>query len=304
MNFMNILNKFNPFKIKKGKFIIPIHIAVFAYYYHKRRQNQRTNGNKQTHNTSHLIELLKEKCNKIINKFRGLNLKIPTMDRIMNLNLDIYQEKDHYDEDSDYYYENGTVLSKSVKFNWKSFIGGIVFSNFMEYFVHNVLFHILPKKHSMNSYYIVHGHHHRRPNDIPFIPLAQTIFIYFITAIFWSNIFKLNSKLKEKTDCDCKKQLTNNSFPEFMMGGSLGFLTFELVHWLIHKPNITNKFPTLKPLVDFHWAHHTISNTAFTFTSPFWDWLFNTLPSKDIYNWSLVPIPFPVVPFILAYWIR
>ena len=52
---------------------------------------------------------------------------------------------------------------------------------------------------------------------------------------------KQDQKMSMFHDNECKtEQLTHNSFSEFMMGGSLGFLTFELVHWLTHKPNITN----------------------------------------------------------------
>ena len=223
----------NLFKIKKGKYIIPIHLIIFLYFFYKSSKNKLINNN-----------------NKLKFFIGGL--------------------------------------------------GGLVFSNFMEYFVHNTLFHKIPKKISNNFYYIVHGHHHRKPSDIPFIPLAQTLFIYLITYFSWSNIFKYIKKIRNKKPE--LKDNNNNNLTNFMVGGSSGFLIFELVHWLIHKPKIINKIKIFKPMLDFHWSHHDISNCAYTFTSPFWDWLFNTLPEKSkYYKWKNIPIPLPIIPFIISY---
>ena len=69
----------NLFKIKKGKYIIPIHLIIFLYFFYKSSKNKLINNN-----------------NKLKFFIGGL--------------------------------------------------GGLVFSNFMEYFVHNTLFHKIPKK--------------------------------------------------------------------------------------------------------------------------------------------------------------
>ena len=81
----------------------------------------------------------------------------------------------------------------------------------------------------------------------------------------------------------------------------MGFLIFELTHVFIHAAERDNKsLPWMRPLIDFHLTHHLDSTSTYGFTSPFWDWLFGGLPAKHRYNWTIVPLPFPVIPFLIA----
>ena len=53
-------------------------------------------------------------------------------------------------------------------------------------------------------------------------------------------------------------------------------------------------------MIDYHLTHHVEANTTYGFTSPFWDWCAGDLPSTARYQWPIVPIPLPHVPFIIA----
>jgi hypothetical protein len=58
--------------------------------------------------------------------------------------------------------------------------------------------------------------------------------------------------------------------------------------------------PLFKPMETYHHHHHGKSKRcAYTFTTPFWDWLFGTLPMPGVFEWPVVPLPLPVAPFVV-----
>ena len=160
------------------------------------------------------------------------------------------------------------------------FLIGIIYSNFFEYFTHRILFHSLPLIIGRNAYYVAHGHHHKYPNGISFIPLPQMILIYMLT---WK-MFSYMAALRDAAN--------------LLIGGSVGFLTFELSHWYIHALG-SSPHAYLRAMVDFHKAHHLNHHVAYTFTSTFWDWLFGTLPDTFLHN--VIPLPLPILPFLFAW---
>jgi hypothetical protein len=92
-----------------------------------------------------------------------------------------------------------------------------------------------------------------------------------------------------------------NYWESLLFGGALGFLVFELTHVFIHAAERDKKsLPWMRPLIDFHLTHHLDSRSTFGFTSPFWDWLFGNLPNRERYRWVIVPLPIPVVPFLIS----
>lgn len=64
----------------------------------------------------------------------------------------------------------------------------------------------------------------------------------------------------------------------FHSGVVAGYLSYELIHLSTHAKW---RFPGLNYLTDYHRRHHFGSwGTTFGVTSPLWDWVFGTLPSK------------------------
>jgi sterol desaturase/sphingolipid hydroxylase (fatty acid hydroxylase superfamily) len=174
----------------------------------------------------------------------------------------------------------GTPLNKRL------FLLGMIYANFMEYYNHKVNFHTIPNWfENKRFYYVMHGHHHKYPDANPVTPLPQTLFLYLVSDL----VFRL-------------------FFPERHMhvlaGGAFGFMVFELSHVFIHKVE-REKWdnwwtPWLRPMIDFHLTHHVDSRSTFGFTSPFWDWCAGDLPAKDKYQWRIIPIPLPIIPFLIA----
>ena len=64
----------------------------------------------------------------------------------------------------------------------------------------------------------------------------------------------------------------------FHSGLVLGYLSYELIHLATHA---RWRFPGLNYLTAYHRRHHFGNwGTTFGVTSPLWDWVFGTLPSK------------------------
>ncbi|GMI33464.1 hypothetical protein TeGR_g4653, partial [Tetraparma gracilis] len=86
-----------------------------------------------------------------------------------------------------------------------------------------------------------------------------------------------------------------------LAGGAAGFFVFEASHVFIHKVEREGwDTPLLRPMIDFHLTHHVVSTTTYGFTSPFWDWAFGDLPPASRYQWPIVPIPLPILPFLAS----
>ena len=176
----------------------------------------------------------------------------------------------------------------STSLNITLFTLGVIYANFMEWYNHKINFHLIPHLFANpRVYFVVHGHHHKYPDANPVTPLPQTLFLYLVSDFIFRVLF-------------------GASHLHVLSGGGLGFLIFELTHVFIHKVEREDwEAPWLRPMIDYHLTHHVESKTAYGFTSPFWDWVshlfgFGDLPSEARYQWPIVPIPLPIVPFIVA----
>ena len=134
---------------------------------------------------------------------------------------------------------------------------------FMEYFLHRYLFHIdeyFPKLKRLH--YMLHGVHHDHPRDQQRLfmpPLPGTIISAFL-FLFWY-IF-----------------LGSYTFA-FMAGIVNGYLIYSYIHYSVHTKAV---FPPLRFLWKHHALHHyKYHDKAYGVSSPLWDIIFGTMPSKS-----------------------
>ncbi|MEO9966672.1 MAG: sterol desaturase family protein [Reichenbachiella sp.] len=143
------------------------------------------------------------------------------------------------------------------------FLGGVLAFTFVEYLMHRFLFH-MPETTPIRKkvVYTMHGVHHDHPKDkerlaMP-VPLSLTIsFVFFL-------FFRL-----------IMGELVWGFLPGFLMG----YAGYLWVHFMIHT------FQPPKRFFKFFWVHHGIHHykqpqRAFGVTTPIWDLIFKTMPTK------------------------
>lgn len=128
-----------------------------------------------------------------------------------------------------------------------------------EYLLHRFVFHfITPNPLIQKFHFVLHGVHHDYPNDpkrlvMPpsaSIPLA-ILFFYFYYLFFKTSIYP------------------------FYAGFLLGYLAYDMSHYLIHHSNFKNKY--FRKIKERHMRHHYLDQkTQFGVTSSFWDNVFGT----------------------------
>jgi sterol desaturase/sphingolipid hydroxylase (fatty acid hydroxylase superfamily) len=141
---------------------------------------------------------------------------------------------------------------------------GLTFWTLIEYCAHRWLFHAAPQgKFGKRLIYILHGNHHEAPNDLYrlLMPILPAALISGGIYLAFSLVFGLYTDL---------------FFASFL----LGYLSYDYSHLLIHwrKPQ-TQIGIWIK---QHHMAHHFKSpHLQFGVSSPFWDYFFNTVRSKN-----------------------
>lgn len=141
-------------------------------------------------------------------------------------------------------------------------LSGFLFFTLLEYLIHRFVYHSGKYMDGKAWQYKVHGHHHEHPQDkrrlaLP-LPLALILaaaffFIFFGILKYYALFF----------------------FPGFLSG----YAFYLFVHYTIH----TRRAP--KNIFRILWHHHHLhhykyTNKAFGVTTPFWDIVFRTMPSK------------------------
>jgi sterol desaturase/sphingolipid hydroxylase (fatty acid hydroxylase superfamily) len=154
----------------------------------------------------------------------------------------------------------GLSLGKAVI--W--YFSGLFSWTIMEYFMHRYLYHFVDEREwTKKLHHMVHGIHHDYPRDeerlfMPPVPGIMYASIFF--AMFWVLFGK-------------------HTF-YFMPGLMNGYLMYSFTHWAIHKfqpPKL------LAPLWRHHIMHHyRCPDKAFGVSSMFWDYIFGTMPPKDV----------------------
>jgi sterol desaturase/sphingolipid hydroxylase (fatty acid hydroxylase superfamily) len=140
-----------------------------------------------------------------------------------------------------------------------AFVGGVLITTLIEYFLHRFLFHKEPHtKKERFQHFILHGYHHEFPNDPmrlvlpplgiwPVAALVGVIYYFVFGRYFWT-----------------------------VYGGSaLGYIAYDWIHYYTHHFN--PKTGPGKWLKKYHMLHHFDSpRHRFGITSPLWDFVFGT----------------------------
>lgn len=142
-------------------------------------------------------------------------------------------------------------------------LAGIFVFSLAEYMVHRYLYHSLRLKRMESWFYIVHEIHHQRPKDKKRLTLPLVVAIVagpLVYLIFWLFL----------------GEYTAFFFPGFLGG----YATYLLIHYQLHTQNFRGG--VLRYLWRHHAIHHFKDDTvAFGVSSPLWDVIFGTMPSKE-----------------------
>lgn len=144
------------------------------------------------------------------------------------------------------------------------YFSGLLVWTLMEYILHRYVFHIdryFPK--AKRFHYAVHGVHHEQPADKERLfmpPVPGTIIAGFLFA-FWYLL------------------LGGFSFA-FMAGVTNGYLFYSFIHYTVHTNPNTRLFRD-------QWFHHALHHykypdKAFGVSTPIWDFVFGTMPPKQV----------------------
>jgi len=142
------------------------------------------------------------------------------------------------------------------------YLSGIIFWTFAEYIIHRYVFHWITESSFVKKFhYSVHGYHHEFPRD------DTRVFMPPVAGIILSSLFLGIYYL-----------LLGNYGFIFSAGFINGYLFYSSIHYSTHafKPP---KSRWLKKLWRHHNLHHyRFPDKAFGVSSPFWDYVFGTMP--------------------------
>jgi sterol desaturase/sphingolipid hydroxylase (fatty acid hydroxylase superfamily) len=148
---------------------------------------------------------------------------------------------------------------------WVWFLSGLTFWSLLEYLMHRFAFHYQAKgKVGKTLVYGLHLIHHDHPTDEDklFQPPLVNLLMIFVLFMGLSTIL--------------------GEFALFFMPGLiLGYIAYSSLHYSIHRFNPPFKF--LRPIWRHHNLHHyRFPDKAFGVSSPLWDFIFGTLPPKNL----------------------
>ena len=149
------------------------------------------------------------------------------------------------------------------------FLLGLFAWTLIEYVMHRFAFHYPAKSEAgKKTIWLVHGVHHddpKHPDKLYQPPLTNLLLMF----AFYLSISLMMGKFVYL----------------FLPGIIIGYLTYSSIHFIIH--NFKPPFKWLKPLWRHHNMHHyRFSNKAYGVSSPFWDFIFRTMPPKNITDGS------------------
>lgn len=140
------------------------------------------------------------------------------------------------------------------------FGAGWLMWTFIEYGVHRFLMHELIVPGEKDELFN-HQHHHQNPGELV-VGWKHRLLIGVLGVLILSSAI-----------------VYQNNYFTFFAGFFLGFLFYNFLHYLLHRP--IGKF--LLPQVQrAHILHHTrYPHCGYSFSTIIWDWLFDTLPPRE-----------------------
>ncbi len=155
---------------------------------------------------------------------------------------------------------NFKFTSINLKDSLITYFTAIFCWTFYEYLVHRYVFHFINEHNWSKTFHrIIHGIHHEFPRDDERLfmpPLPGTIILFLVGSLFYL-IFDMYAFI-------------------FLAGFINGWGIYVAIHYFIHA------YKPIAPFI-FLWTHHAKHhsnqpNKAFGVSSPFWDYIFGTLP--------------------------
>ena len=143
------------------------------------------------------------------------------------------------------------------------FLGGVVLFTLVEYVMHRYLYHIPAASEKRKRFqYVIHGVHHDHTRDKA--RLAMPPLLSIVLAVLFISLFRL---------------VIGVDGYAFGGGFLFGYSTYLLAHYAIHIYK-----PPHNPL-GIIWKHHNLhhfvgDDGAFGVSTPFWDYIFGTMPKK------------------------
>lgn len=142
------------------------------------------------------------------------------------------------------------------------FVGGMFSWTLAEYLLHRYLFHLAAKSaFARKLVYVLHGHHHDYPGDQEHLlmpPVPMLGFYVVFLGLFY---------------------LVMGTYAFLWAAGFLcAYVLYASMHYAMHK----RKPPKIR-YFQLMWRHHNIhhfrhEDKAFGVSSPFWDYVFGTMP--------------------------
>ncbi len=143
------------------------------------------------------------------------------------------------------------------------FIGGLLFFTLVEYLVHRYVYHIEPTTETRRKFqWTMHGVHHDHPKDKSRLAMPPLLSVVIGTLLL--GLFRL---------------LLGQYGFSFLAGFMVGYALYLVVHYSVHIFKMPKN--ALRVLWINHAIHHYSSeDVMFGVSSPFWDYVFGTVPAK------------------------
>jgi sterol desaturase/sphingolipid hydroxylase (fatty acid hydroxylase superfamily) len=132
-----------------------------------------------------------------------------------------------------------------------------------EYLMHRYLYHMEPSTESRKKFiYTVHGVHHEFPKDKDRLAMPPLLALLIITILYFLFEFVMGVYVFG-----------------FLPGFIIGYSLYLFVHYAVHAFQPPKNF--LKVLWVNHGIHHYKEpDKAYGVSSPFWDYIFRTMPES------------------------
>ena len=149
------------------------------------------------------------------------------------------------------------------------FVLGLFLWSFAEYNIHRFFFHFHPHTPWQERIvFLFHGVHHAQPRMKTRLVMPPAASIPMVAVAFGVIDLLLGSLLRQPAWVG-----------PLLAGLILGYLAYDLLHYATHRLPMRSGY--LKYLKRYHMLHHYKTPDArFGVTSPFWDWVYGTMPNE------------------------